>query len=109
MTDVPDALEKRRRERYLTFIEQSAEGIWCLEFSEPISVVIPADDQIDRLYAQAHLAECNDALARMYGFDRASEMLGARLIEFLPRTEANIAYMREFIRQGYRLTDGESA
>ena len=48
-------------------------------------------------------------MAKMYGFDRASEMVGARLIEFLPRTDANTAYIREFIRQGYRLIDGESA
>ena len=108
MTDAPDALEKRRRERYRTFIEQSAEGVWCFELSEPVSVALPAEEQIDWMYSHAHLAECNDAVARMYGFDRASEILGARLLEFLPRTEANVAYLREFIRQGYHLTDGES-
>jgi len=45
----------------------------------------------------------------MYGFSRASELIGARLLDFLPRTEANVAYLREFVRRGYRLTDGESA
>jgi signal transduction histidine kinase len=109
MKDGPDALERRHRERYRTFIEQSAEGVWCFELSEPLSIALSPEDQIDRMYADAHLAECNDACARMYGFERAAEMLGARLIAFLPRTEDNTAYLREFILQGYRLNDAESA
>ncbi|MFN2384960.1 MAG: ATP-binding protein [Thermoanaerobaculia bacterium] len=104
-----DDQEKRHQERYRAFIEQSAEGVWCFELSEPFSVALPPEDQIDRMYSHALLAECNDACARMYGYDRAAEILGARLITFLPRTEENIAYLREFIVQGYRLSDAESA
>jgi len=52
------------------------------------------------------LAECNDAFARMYGFRAAVDVIGTRLVVFLPSSNAeNVAYLRAFIRSGYRLED----
>ena len=39
--------------------------------------------QVDHFYRHAYLAECNDVVARMYGFTRAEEIVGARLTSFL--------------------------
>ena len=48
-------------------------------------------------------------MAQMYGFEKAEELTGARLGEFLVRTEPkNNDYLRAFIRSGYRLVDAES-
>ena len=70
---------------------------------------LPADQQIDQFYAYAYLAECNDAVARMYGFANAGELIGARLSDMMPRTDPqNLAYLRAFVQSGYRLTDAES-
>ncbi len=96
-------------ERYRAFIEQTSEGVWRCEIRTPIDIRLPADEQIDRIYAGSFLAECNDAMARMYGLDSADQIIGAALGDLFPRTDpANLEYLLAFIRGGYRITDAES-
>jgi PAS domain S-box-containing protein len=100
---------RESEERYRAFIANSSEGIWRFEFERPVAVSLPEDEQIDLFYAHCYLAECNDAAARMYGFERGEEMTGARLADFLVRDDpANVEYLRAFIRSGYKLSDAES-
>lgn len=100
---------RESQERYRAFIEQTAEGIWRFELEQPLPVQLPVEEQIDRFYAHAYLAECNDAAARMYGFQRAAELIGTRLGDVMPRSDPlNLEYLRAFVRSNYRLTDAES-
>src|SRR5882724_1642268 len=100
---------KASGERYRRFIEQTAEGICRMELDQPLAPGLGEDAQIEYFYAHAWLAECNDAMARMYGYQHAAEFLGARLEDLLPRSDPhNVEYLRAFIRSGYRLTDAES-
>jgi PAS domain S-box-containing protein len=103
-----DAL-RQSEERYRAFIDQSSEGIWRIELDAPIDAGLGEDDQIELFYQRAYLAECNDAMARMYGLERADELAGARLGDLLVRSDpSNEEYLRAFIRSGYRLNDAES-
>ena len=80
-----------------------------MELDEPIAVALPVDEQIDRFYQHAQLAECNDAMAHMYGYGAAHELRGARLGDLLPREDpANVEYLRAFVTSGYRLNEAES-
>ncbi|MDQ3584237.1 MAG: PAS domain S-box protein [Acidobacteriota bacterium] len=99
---------KESEERYRAFLEQSAEPIWRFEFDPPISIDLSEDEQLEQFYRAGHLAECNDVLARMYGFSEASEIEGVQLGDLLPRTEKNVEFLRAFIRAGYRVADVES-
>jgi PAS domain S-box-containing protein len=100
---------RRSEERYRSFVEQSTEGIWRFELEEPVSTDLPEAEQVDHFYRHAYLAECNDVMARMYGFTRAEEIVGARLGDFIPRSvPENVEYLLAFIRSGHRLTDAES-
>lgn len=100
---------RQSEERYRAFVEQSSEAIWRCEMENPVSVTLGAAEQIDQIYCDAYLAECNDAMAHTYGYERASQILGRRLRELLPKEEkANIEYLRAFIASGYRLTEAES-
>ncbi|HEU4681443.1 MAG TPA: PAS domain S-box protein, partial [Gemmatimonadales bacterium] len=104
-----EAALRESEERYRAFIEQTAEGVWRIELPEPVSVNLPEEEQIARFYRDGVLAECNDAMARMYGFTHAQELVGARLEDLLPRSDPNnLAFLRAFVRSGYRLTDAES-
>jgi two-component system cell cycle sensor histidine kinase/response regulator CckA len=104
-----EAAVRVSEERYRAFIEQSSEGVWRIEVDGPVPVTLPAEEQIDRFYAYGRLAECNDAMARMYGFEHASELVGATLAELVPRSDpANLAFIRAFIAANYRLYDAES-
>lgn len=100
---------KESEERYRTFIENSSEGIWRFELEKPLKVSASSKKQIVHFYKYAFLAECNDALAKMYGYKRASDIVGARLGDFLIESDRqNIAYLTAFIQSGYRLSGVES-
>jgi len=101
---------KASYEDYRSFIAISSEGIWRFEIEQPIPVTLPVDDQIELLYQFAYLAECNNAMARMYGYDSADQILGARLGDLLPGSEQkNIDYLRALHASGYSLNDVESS
>jgi PAS domain S-box-containing protein len=100
---------RESEERYRAFIANSSEAIWRLELEQPIPVDLPEDEQIDMLYRFGYLAECNDAMARVYGYETADQIVGARLGDLLPRSDPwNITQIRAFRRSGFKLTDSES-
>lgn len=89
--------------------EVTDEATWRFHHEQPLDITLPEDEQVEHLYLYSVLAECNDAFARMYGFRAASEVVGTRLVVFLPPSNPeNVAYLRSFIRSGYRLEDAES-
>jgi PAS domain S-box-containing protein len=93
-------------ERYRSFVANSSEGIWRLEIEAPIDTRLPVDEQVNGLYEHGYLAECNDALARMYGSERADDILGARfgaLAEVAQPTTP--AALREWVTKNYRLRE----
>lgn len=95
-------------ERFRMFIEQSAEAIWCFESPEPMSINLTEERQIKYLMETDCLTECNNSMARMYGFNNAGEILGKKLKDFLDPTDPkNIEYLRLFIRSNYRLVNTE--
>ena len=101
---------KASYEDYRSFIAISSEGIWRFELEQPVPVTLPVDDQIDRLYQFAYLAECNTAMARMYGYDSPDQILGARLGDLMPKSDQkNIDYFRALYANGYTLNDVETS
>lgn len=97
------------RELYRVFVSQSSEAIWRLDLDEPVSINLPPDEQIKLYYRYSWLAECNQAMARMYGFDSIEEIIGARLGDLVVDNDpANHEYLRSFIAANYRLEDAES-
>jgi PAS domain S-box-containing protein len=105
---VEEAL-RASEDRYRTFIAQSSEGILRFELEEPIPIDLPEAEQVERFYRYGHLAECNDTLARMYGFSSAEEVIGARVDDVLPRSvPENEEFLRAGVRNGYKLVEAES-
>jgi hypothetical protein len=91
------------------FTELTTEATWRFHHEQPLDITLPEDEQVEHLYLYSVLAECNDAFARMYGFRAAADVIGTRLVVFLaPSNPENVAYLRRFIRSGYRLEDAES-
>jgi len=101
--------ERHSRERYQSFVANSSEAIWRFELDEPIDTSLSVDEQIALAFSRGFLGECNDVMARQYGFESASQIVGARLTDMLdPAQEHNREFLRAFIGGGYRLTDAES-
>jgi two-component system cell cycle sensor histidine kinase/response regulator CckA len=100
---------RESEERYRNFVSQSSEGIYRMEHDPPIPCHLSIDEQLAWGYKYGYMAECNDAMARMYGRDSAQELIGKPLSDFLilhhPVTRQ---FMERFIRGGYRISDQES-
>lgn len=100
---------EHEKERYAAFIRNSHEGIWRFEIDQPISTDLPIDEQITECFEQGYLAEANDAMGRMYGFESSEPMIGARLPDLMPRDDPqNIAYLRAWIENDYSLNGVET-
>ncbi len=96
-------------ERLRWLIENTSEAIWRFELDQPCPISLPEDEQVELFYRHGYLAECNEAMARMYGFGSSVEMVGLRLPQILLRSDPkNEQFLRAFIRSGYRLIDAES-
>lgn len=54
-------------QRYRAFIAANPEGLWRVEFDEPIPINLPEDEQIERMSRFGYIAEANEAAARMTG------------------------------------------
>lgn len=95
--------------RYRAFIKQSTEGIWRLELDEKIPVNLSPEEQVEMAVRFGYLAECNDAMAQMYGLEKAENLIGCRIPDLFDMQDAkNYAYLLAFIESGYHLTDAES-
>jgi diguanylate cyclase (GGDEF)-like protein/PAS domain S-box-containing protein len=116
-TQIASAIERKTSEkalvesdeRYRAFVRQSSEGIWRSQLKIPLSIELPIEEQINHMYIHSYVAECNDLMARMYGYERADELIGKGIRELhVERDPQNYEFYRTFIRNGYRLTDTES-
>ena len=77
LRQVEEAL-RESGERYRAFVANSSEGIWRYEIDPPMPVSLGEEEQVEYILAHGYLAECNDAMARMAGYERASELVGSR-------------------------------
>jgi len=104
-----EAALRRREEDYGQFVARSSEGIFREDLRIPVPIDLPEEEVITRIRRDAYVTECNDALARMYGFGSAQEMIGKRLADMLvPDDPGNLELMREYVRCGFRVLERAS-
>ncbi len=104
-----EAALRESEERYRTFLAQSSEGIFRIEYLPPVPCHLPIAEQLALGRKHGYMAECNDAMARMYGRSSAQELIGKPLSDFLVLNDpVTSQFMHNFIRDGYRIFDQES-
>ena len=112
ITDIKQLVEKLEasEERYAAFINQSSEAIWRFETAEPLSVDLPADELISEFITKSYLAECNDQMAKLYGFGEAADIIGSPFRRFLsPENDAEVRdYLRMWIQSGFKVVNLET-
>jgi PAS domain S-box-containing protein len=105
-TDVEIDALRRSAARFRSLLELSSEAIAHLELDAPVPVTDPPARQVDAILA-SRIVECNDAYARLHGFDHAALVTGRRRSEL--DQPIHRAAALAFIGGGYRLTDEELA
>lgn len=98
-------------EKYRNFVEQSMEGIWLLAFDQPISIGLSPEEQTDLIYKYGYILECNDVLARMYGYSSSAEIRGARLLDIEAGevlNEMNYQSTLKLVKDHYRSANRET-
>lgn len=101
---------RESEERYRGFVRTSSDGVVCFE-CERIPIDMDPDAMIERIYATARFIECNETLIEMYGYgpEKSEEIVGCRLETVMPSScPENIAHIRKFIENGFRLVNEES-
>lgn len=106
-------LLKKREEGYRTFIDQSAVGIWRAEYRQPIPVTLPLNEQVELLLDSGIIAECNDFMARMYGYSSSNDLVGRKIRDFYYiennyDEEKTRELLTSFIKNNYKISNAES-
>ncbi len=84
------------------------EGIWVVTLEKPLLVELSVAQQISMFYEYGVLKGCNQTMCEMYGFSEPEHLIGTRLGDLLPATQANLEFLEAFIRSNYDLKDAES-
>jgi two-component system cell cycle sensor histidine kinase/response regulator CckA len=96
-------VHRKNEERYHAFVSTNPDAMWRIEFSEPIPLSLPEDEQIERIYRFGYVAECNAAAARLIGAESAEKLLGSAFEVVAPRADARLREeLRSAIRSGFR-------
>ncbi len=99
---------KKSEERYRSFIDQSTEGIYRIELNKPIDISIPENKQYTYLLKNSFVAECNNTMAKMHGFSKASEMVGIDLNNLmLIFGDKGKIYYKQFVKNSYKINNAE--
>lgn len=104
-----DRALRASEERYQQFIALAFEAISRTEFDQPVDTSLPTEKQIDLIYENAYIAECNQAMANTYNATM-EELVGMRLIEAHGGRDnpVNREALRRFIAAGYQSVNDET-
>jgi PAS domain-containing protein len=94
---------RESEQRYRAFIRLNPAAMWRIEFDKPIATHLPEEQQLDRMYQLGYVAECNIAAARLIGFDKAEQAIGARLGE-IGNSETIREAHRHLLQSGHRFS-----
>jgi diguanylate cyclase (GGDEF)-like protein/PAS domain S-box-containing protein len=114
-TQVALAIERKQTEealvlsqnRYRDFVQRIAEGVWRAGLVDPLPTNLSIEEQVAHFYQHAYIAECNDAMAIMYGYRKAEEITGMHIRNLCPISESDMEFRRKFMRSNYSLRDWE--
>ena len=101
---------RESQQRYRAFIARNADAMWRVEIPSPIPIDLPEQEQLDRIYKTGYIAECNDALARLLGREKAEQLIGCGVDQIAPTSDPSVRDATLVsIRCGYQLTNVETS
>ncbi len=94
-------------EKYRNFIQNSSEGIYMFEFIKPMDITLSLDEQINYIFKNGYFGACNEMMAKMYGYEDNSGILGKKLGTFFGAEEItmNTDFLKSIISSNYSVKD----
>ncbi len=102
-------LLRQSEERHRAFVALNPDALWRIEFEPPVPTSLPEQEQLERIYLDGYLSECNEALARMLGVETVKELIGRPIhdLDGLSSPSVREATLHA-IRSGYRFSTVET-
>src|SRR5215471_12654818 len=94
-------------ERYHAFVSRSEDGLWCVEFDQPIPTDLPPEKQLALAYRHSYYSECNDAAAKLLGGCDSGAVVGRHTVDVSSKKVVRKAFL-ELIHSAYRFTTSEA-
>ena len=112
-TDVTESKKSQEKirlseEKYRNFVEHSSEGIFRLEFKEPVPVDLAADEQVELIKKNVFIAECNSVFARMYDEETPEKIIGLNVAELKFLNPDFTSRILKFVTQEYNVIEDET-
>lgn len=98
------ALRKSER-RYRYFVGTISEAIWRVDFVPPVALEASGEHLAAALIEHGRMAECNDELARLFGVDRADQLMGWSVDKLTEFTGERL--VRDLLDADFRLQSQE--
>lgn len=101
---------KKLNEKYKSFISNSTEAVYCLEFDKPIDLNLPIEEQVDNIYKYGYIGHCNLTIAKMYGLESVEDFLNKRVVDIHGGNDnpQNRDTFRQFLLNNCRTQDLET-
>ena len=100
---------RQSEERHRAFIALNPDALWRVEFEPPVPTSLPEQEQLERIYQDGYLAECNEALARLLGVETVKELIGRPIRDLDPLSNPSVRNATlHAIRSGYRFSTVET-
>jgi PAS domain S-box-containing protein len=92
---------RESEERYRAFIASSFDAMWRVELERPVPLGLPEEEQIERIFRDGYVAECNEAMVRIAGGGSPEEFVGMRFEELFSRSDVRVREeLRLFVSSG---------
>lgn len=95
---------RKSKERYQLLMDRSLESMWFTEYEEPIDITLPEMEIARLINERGVITQANSAMAKIYGFNRGSELAGKHWAEFMPFEENKEFYLK-FVRSNYNIRE----
>jgi signal transduction histidine kinase len=102
-----EELLHQSEQRYRAFVANSSEGIFRVEFPEPIPIDLPPEEIVRRNWETGVMAECNQAMATMREASSPEQLIGRHAMQFRLNTKEEFQQALDFVNSGFRFSGVE--
>ena len=96
------------QERYQAY-EMSAQALWRMELEVAASINWPPDQIISHCRRYGYIAECNEHMAKLYGFAGCNEMTGTRFENIINLDNPKqVELLKNFVENGFTIRNVET-